>query len=94
MAADLDDLGPILGKRMNLSSTRRTGLPQRTQQTIYRESIDRLAILQFHSYKVASAMNIENNFAEQVFISARRIFFLEISRESHRIALDEINEMR
>lgn len=93
MSADLDDLGPILGKRMNLSSTRRTGLPQRTQQTIYRESIDRLAILQFHSYKVASAMNIENNFTEQVFISARRIF-LEIARESHRIALDEINEVR
>lgn len=80
---------------MNLSSTRRTGLPQRTQQTIYRESIDRLAILQFHSYKVASAMNIENNFAERVFISARRVFFsIEIARESHRIALDEINEVR
>lgn len=74
MLADLDDLGAILGKRGNLSSTRRTGLPQRTQQTIYRESIDRLAILQFHSYKVASAMNIENNFAQRVFISVEFFF--------------------
>jgi len=74
MLVDLDDLGAILGKRGNLSSTRRTGSPQPTQQTIYRESIDRLAILQFHSYKIASAMNIENNF-ERVFISAHRAFF-------------------
>ena len=45
MLTDFDDLGPIPGKRTNLSSMRRTDSSQRAvdhvSETIYREPIDR-----------------------------------------------------